>query len=127
MFKEVMYITVTLDKVTVGHVSYMVILTYFFHKGRVDICLNNLEKLQETDYDGPGTASMLVKVLRESTGWSRPQLAQRLVHMTYDGVFAETSEGVGGGRLHMCTELGLESGSIFEHAAHMGRSHQEAP
>ena len=56
MFKEVRYITVTLDKVTVGHVSYMVILTYFFHKGRIHICLNSLEKMQETDYDGPGTA-----------------------------------------------------------------------
>ena len=60
---------------------------------------------------------MLVKVLRESTGWSRPQLAQRLVHMTYDGVFAETSERVRGGgslslRSHLCTELGLEAGSI---------------
>ena len=52
MFKEVRYIIVTLDKVTVGHVSYMVILTYFFHKGRIHICLNSLEKMQETDYDG---------------------------------------------------------------------------
>ena len=117
MFSEVSYITVTLDKVTVGHISYMVILTYFFYKGRIHICLNSLEKMQEEDYDGPGTASMLVKVLRESTGWSRPQLAQKLVHMTYDGVFAETNERVRGGgflslRSHMCAELGLEQGSI---------------
>ena len=117
MFSEIGYITVTLDKVTVGHVSYMVILTYFFHDGQIFICLNRLEKLQETDYDGPGTAAMLVKVLRDTTGWSKPQLANRLIHMTYDGVFAETEERVRGGgslslRSHVCTELGLEPGSI---------------
>ena len=102
---------------TVGHVSYMVILTYFFHDGQIFIYLNRLEKLQEADYDGPGTAAMLVKVLRDTTGWSRPQLADRLVHITYDGVFAETDERVRGGgslslRSHVCTELGLEAGSI---------------
>ena len=73
--------------------------------------------MEEQNYDGPGTASMLVRVLKESTGWSRYQLSQKLVHMTYDGVFAETSERVRGGgslslRTHVCTELGLESGSI---------------
>ena len=94
MFSKIKYITVTLDKVTVGHVSYMVILSYFFHNGQIFICLNRLEKLQESDYDGPGTAAMLVKVLRDATGWSRPQLANRLIHMTYDGVFAETEERV---------------------------------
>ena len=117
MFSEIVFITVTLDKVTVGHVSYMVILSYFFHGGQIFVCLNRLEKLQESDYDGPGTAAMLVKVLRDSTGWSKPQLANRLIHLTYDGVFAETEERVRGGgslslRTHMCEELGLEPGSI---------------
>ena len=69
----------------------MVILTYFFCNCKIHILLNGLEKMQEQDYDGPGTASMLVRVLRETTGWSKSKLAQRLVHMTYDGVFAETS------------------------------------
>ena len=92
MFRNIKYITVTLDKVTVGLISYMVILTYFFQDGQKYIFLNRLEKLQETDYDGPGTAAMLVRVLRDTTGWSKPQLADRLVHMTYDGVFAETDE-----------------------------------
>ena len=73
--------------------------------------------MQERDYDGPGTAAMVVKVMKETTGWSRPQLANRLVHMTYDGVFAETEERMrGGGSLSLrpptCTELGLEPGSI---------------
>ena len=58
LFREIKYITVTLDKVTVGHVSYMVILTYFFHDGQIFIYLNRPEKLQEADYDGPGTAAM---------------------------------------------------------------------
>ena len=117
MFRDIKYITVTLDKVTVGHVSYMVILSYFFQDGQIFICLNRLEKLQESDYDGPGTAAMLVKVLRDTTGWSKPQLANRLIHLTYDGVFAETEERVRGGgslslRTHVCEELGLEAGSI---------------
>ena len=97
MFSDVRYLTVTLDKVTVGHVSYMVILSYFFHEGRIHICLNRLEKMQECDYDGPGTAAMLVRVLSETTGWSKRKLANRLVHMTYDGVFAEKGERVRGG------------------------------
>ena len=117
MFSKVKYLTVTIDKVTVGHVSYMVILSYFFHQGRIHICLNKLEKMQECDYDGPGTAAMLVRVLMDTTGWSKPRLANRLVHMTYDGVFAELEERVRGGgslslRTHMCSELRLERGSI---------------
>ena len=60
---------------------------------------------------------MLVKVLRDTTSWSMPQLPDRLIHMTYDGVFAETEERVRGGgslslRSHVCAELGLEVGSI---------------
>ena len=35
MFSEAKYITVTLDNVTVGHISYMVILSFFFHDGQI--------------------------------------------------------------------------------------------
>ena len=45
MFSDVKYITATLDKVTVGHVSYMVILTYFFNKGKIYTCLNRQRKV----------------------------------------------------------------------------------
>ena len=53
----------------------------------------------------------------ETTGWSKSKLANRLVHLTYDGVFAEQDERVRGGgslslRSHVCSELGLISGSI---------------
>ena len=73
--------------------------------------------MQESDYDGPGTASMLVRDLMDCTGWSKPKLANRLVHLTYHGVFAEPSERVRGGgslslRSHVCSELGLVQGSI---------------
>ena len=60
MLSQVKYLTATLDKVTVGHVSYMVILSYFFQQGRIYTCLNRLEKMSESDYDGPGTATMLI-------------------------------------------------------------------
>ena len=67
--------------------------------------------MSESDYDGPGTATMLIRVLMETTGWSKPKLANRLVHLTYDGVFAEQDERVRGGgslslRSHVCSELG---------------------
>ena len=59
----------------------------------------------------------LVRVLRDTTGWSIPQLADKLVHMTYDAVFAKAEERVRGGgslslRSHVCAELGLDTGSI---------------
>ena len=57
-FRNIKCITVTLDMVTVGHISYMVILTYFFQDGQINIFLNRLEKLQDNDYDGPGTADI---------------------------------------------------------------------
>ena len=60
MLSQVKYLTATLDKVTVGHVSYMVILSYFFQQERIYTCLNRLEKMSESDYDGPGTATMLI-------------------------------------------------------------------
>ena len=57
-FRNIKCITVTLDMVTVGHISYMVILTYFFQDGQINIFLNRLEKLQDIDYNGPGTADI---------------------------------------------------------------------
>ena len=42
---HVNYITVTLDKVTVQRTSYTVILTFFFHQGKIHIILNKLAKL----------------------------------------------------------------------------------
>ena len=117
-FKDnVKHITITLDKVTVESTSYMVILTYFFFGGEICMCLNKLEKMSEDEYDGEGTAVMIVRVLEETLGYDRFGLAQVLVHFVYDGVFANKEERVGGGgslslRREMCKQLGLEDGAI---------------
>ena len=56
MFHRVKNMTANLDKVTVGHISYMVILSYFFCKGNIYVCLNHIEKMEDNDYDEPSTA-----------------------------------------------------------------------
>ena len=66
--KDVENIAVTLDKVTVSRVSFTVILTYYFHKGKIHIILNKLQKLSSEDYDGIGTANMLISTLCETLG-----------------------------------------------------------
>ena len=119
-FKEsVKHITVTLDKVTVQRISYTVILTFFFHQGRIRIILNKLAKLSTNEYDAEGTAEMLITTLleRETLGVTRTRLASMLVHFVYDGVYTTRQERVkGGGSLELkkknAESLGLEDGYI---------------
>lgn len=117
MMKNVKFITVTLDKVTIQRKSFMVIVTYFFHEGSICVLVNKLEKLTLQDYDGPGTADMLLRCLEETLGIPRHELGVKLVHATFDGVFAEKSQRVrGGGSLSLVSNLvdllNLPPGSI---------------
>jgi hypothetical protein len=83
-FKEnVKHIAVTLDKVTIHHVSYTVICTYFFWGGELFIVLNQLTILGVDDYDGPGTARMVITALCMTLGFSRTKLANTLRHFRY--------------------------------------------
>ena len=114
---HVNYITVTLDKVTVQRTSYTVILTFFFHEGKIHIILNKLAKLSTEEYDATGTAEMLVQTLVDTLGISRARLANVLVHFVYDGVYATKAERVAGGgclelKLKVAELLGLEAGHI---------------
>ena len=77
-------IAVTLDKVTVQHRSFMVLLTLFFVDGKIYCALNDLLTMKEDDYDARGTAAMVVRSLKETLGLSRTQLAKRLVHFRSD-------------------------------------------
>ena len=77
-------IAVTLDKVTVQHRSFMVLLTLFFVNGKIYCALNDLLTMKEDDYDARGTAAMVVRSLKETLGLSRTQLAKRLVHFRSD-------------------------------------------
>lgn len=117
-FKEkVDNIAVTLDKVTVFHTSYTVIVTYFFWDGRLHVVLNQLTILKEVDYDSAGTAEMVISTLCSTLGYTRTQLANKLRHFTYDGVYASPEERVaGGGCLSLVNgvteSLGLLPGDI---------------
>ena len=58
--KNIQDIAITLDKVTVQKTSYTAIMTYSFHGGKIHMVLNKLQTLSTSDYDGPGTANMLI-------------------------------------------------------------------
>ena len=114
---KVTEISCTLDKVTVNHVSYMVLLTFFFYQGRIFCLLNKLATLDVESYDSPGTANLVVTHLGETLGLSVQRLSEVLVHFSYDGVFASSEERVdGGGSLELVLfverELQLERGSL---------------
>ena len=70
----------TLDKVTVQHRSYTVLMTFFFNEGKIYCFLNSLVKMAEDDYDSRGTAKMVVDQLKETMGLTRTQLATKLLH-----------------------------------------------
>ena len=117
IFANIEWFTLTLDKVTVGRLSYTVIMTYFFVDGRIYVLLNKLVHLSTKDYDGPGTAEMVLKCLEETTGLTRTEIKEKLVHVSYDGVYAEREERIRGGgslslRSNLETKLNLEKGSI---------------
>jgi len=69
----------TLDKVTVQHRSYTVLMT-FFNEGKIYCFLNGLVKMAEDEYDSRGTAKMVVDQLKETLGLTRTQLATKLLH-----------------------------------------------
>ena len=41
-------------------------MTYFFHKGKIHVVLNKLEKLTVSEYNAEGTAEMVVRTLMET-------------------------------------------------------------
>ena len=117
IFANIEWFSLTLDKVTVGHISYTVIMTYFFFGGRIYVLLNKLVHLTTKDYNGPGTAEMVLKCLEETTRLTRSEISEKLVHVSYDGVYAEGDERIRGGgslslRSNLEAKLGLEKGTI---------------
>ena len=116
-FEEIQDIAVTLDKVTVQRNSFTVIMTYFFSEGKIHIILNELKKLSTKDYDGKGTATMVIKSLCDTLGYTKSKLSQVLKHFVYDGVYANSEERTSGGgslelRKYVEKELNLEPNSI---------------
>ena len=68
---------------TVQHRSFTVMLTFFFHDGRIHCLLNSLLKMNLEDYDAAGTARMVVTNLQETLGLTRTQLARKLLHFRW--------------------------------------------
>ena len=53
-------LSVTLDKVTIQHRTFTVLLCFFFYEGSIYCLLNDLLKMEDDDYNDPGTAGMVV-------------------------------------------------------------------
>ena len=107
----------TLDKVTVQRTSFTVICTYFFNDGRIHVILNKLRKLSTEEYDGRGTAIMLIDTLCETLGFTKMRLSRVLKHLVYDGVYASPEERIAGGgsldlKKHVSEILGLDPESL---------------
>ena len=49
-------VTFTMDKVTVQHRTFTVLLSLFFYEGSIYCFLNDLFNMEDDDYDGSGTA-----------------------------------------------------------------------
>ena len=72
-------------QVTVQRSSFTVICTYFFAEGHIYVILNKLAKLSTKDYNAEGTASMVIKTLCETLGFTKSKLTNVLKHFVYDG------------------------------------------
>ena len=70
LFKKVGWLSVTLDKVTQGQVSYTVFVCYYFYQGRIRTYLNSVYPMKSSDYSSLETAQMTIRVLMASTGLS---------------------------------------------------------
>ena len=77
--EHVTELSVTLDKVTVCHISYTVLLT-FFYNGRIYCYLNKLATIPPENYNAEGTAALVVSTLTETLGLTQSRLANLLVH-----------------------------------------------
>ena len=116
-FQDISDISVTLDKVTVQRKSFTVIMTYFFHGGKIHIILNKLCELSTEEYDSKGTAAMVINALCETLGVTKSKLSRLLKHLVYDGVYAGKEERIAGGgslelKKHITEALGLMENSI---------------
>ena len=96
-FSDLKNISFSLDKVTVSNIPYTVLVTYYFYLGKIYIYLNRIHPMLSTEYDGESTAKFVADDLMMSLGYSRYQLAEKVVHVAYDGVYATPEERSHGG------------------------------
>ena len=64
--------------------------------------LNEIRPMTTMDHDSRGTALMVVRSLCETWAIDKNQLADKLEHFSYDGVYASPEERThGGGSLNL--------------------------
>ena len=73
--------------------------------------------MTSSEFDGQGSAEMLCRSLMNTLGLTREELAEKLEHVSYDGVYEQSLHRVrGGGGLsiidHCADFLGLGPGII---------------
>lgn len=70
-FQRVKSFSITLDKVTIGNVSFTVIVSMFFgDDGRLHTLCNQIYKMNTNDYSGRQTSQMILKCLVDTLGLS---------------------------------------------------------
>ena len=87
----------TVVKVTLGSVSYTVIVKYFFGKGQIMTVLNALCVMSTEYQDGAGTGEMIVNTLMKTLCLSKDDLRNKLEHFSYDGVYELPQHRIIGG------------------------------
>lgn len=83
---EITEISATLDKVTIQHRTFTVLVCFFYYKGSIYCLLNDLLQMSEDKYDARDTAKMVVTSLKVTLGLSRTQLASKLVHFRSESI-----------------------------------------
>lgn len=73
-FKTVKNASFSLDKVTVRNISYTVLVTYFFHDGKLRAVLNSIHQMKSDEYDADSTAKMIGKDLMVTLGEKKHHL-----------------------------------------------------
>ena len=76
---------------------YTVLVTLFFHEGRIRAVLNSLHVMKSNEYDGANTANMIAIDLMDSLGITQREMGERFHHPVYDGAYATPEERVAGG------------------------------
>lgn len=95
--KSVRSASFSLDKVTVRMVPYTVLVTYFFHDGKLNTYLNAVYPMKSDQYSGEETAKFVGKELMRTLNLTRHEVATKFVHSCYDGVYASKEERSRGG------------------------------
>ena len=115
-FQTIKSFAVTLDKVTAGHVPYTVIMTYYFHGGKIHVLLNRVHPMTSNEYDGEGTAHMVIETLQDTLHLTKQAIAAKCHHFVTDGVYTTDEERLTGGGLklvnHFASLLGLQPGDV---------------